>query len=190
MSVQITLYMYLCQCRSLYTCIYVSVNNLHGRCFSISVRICMSASACTPCKSAFQAVSVCPYLYATILVSMFITQKYRSEPGIEPQASRLTYERSTTELSRPIQFCYLNLGFILITLVSYRVCVCVCGVLPRAVSRVQGCVLGICMQVAPCSYLYVCTNHLLSVYLSACVGMDVRVCVFMMLSNVFLSKYP
>ena len=49
-----------------------------------------------------------------------ITEKYRPEPGIKPQASCLTYERSTTELSRSIQFRSLNLGFILITLVSYR----------------------------------------------------------------------
>ena len=38
---------------------------------------------------------------------MLITKKYRPEPCIEPMASRLTYERSTTELSRSIQFCYL-----------------------------------------------------------------------------------
>ena len=58
---------------------------------------------------------------------------YRLELGIEPRIYRLTYERSTTELSRSIQFCYLNLRFILITLVSY--CLrsatlepyCVCG---------------------------------------------------------------
>ena len=51
-----------------------------------------------------------------------ITEKYRPEQGLEALASRLTYERSTTELSISIQFCYLNLGFILNTLVSYRVC--------------------------------------------------------------------
>ena len=32
-------------------------------------------------------------------VITIITEKYRPEPGIEPRASRLTYERSTTELS-------------------------------------------------------------------------------------------
>ena len=47
-----------------------------------------------------------------------ITEKYRQEPGIEPQASRLTYEGSTTELSRSIQFCYLYIRFIPVTLVS------------------------------------------------------------------------
>ena len=50
------------------------------------------------------------------------TDKHRPESGLEPRASRLTYERSATELSRSMQFCYLNFGFFLITLVSYRVC--------------------------------------------------------------------
>ena len=50
-----------------------------------------------------------------------ITDKYRPEPGIEPWASRLTYDHPTTKISRSIHFCYLNLGFSLITLVSYRV---------------------------------------------------------------------
>ena len=49
-----------------------------------------------------------------------ITEKYRPEPEIEPRASRLTYERSTIELSRSIQFHYLNLVFFLITLL-YRI---------------------------------------------------------------------
>ena len=34
---------------------------------------------------------------------MCITEKYRPEPGLEPRVSRLTYECSTTELSKPIQ---------------------------------------------------------------------------------------
>ena len=55
-------------------------------------------------------------------INRYTTERYRPEPGFKPRASRLTYERSTTELSRSIQFCYLNLGFFLITLVSYRVC--------------------------------------------------------------------
>ena len=61
---------------------------------------------------------------------MCITEKYRPESGLEPRVSRLTYECSTTELSKPTQFCYSNLGFYLTTLsVVSRVCVgvCVCG---------------------------------------------------------------
>ena len=51
-----------------------------------------------------------------------MTEKHRPDPGIELWASRLTYERSTTKLSRSTQSSHLNLGFFLITLVSYRVC--------------------------------------------------------------------
>ena len=51
----------------------------------------------------------------------YIAEKYWLGHVIEPRASRLTYERSTTKLSRSIQLCYLILGFILIALVSYRV---------------------------------------------------------------------
>ena len=53
-----------------------------------------------------------------LLTNGAITEEYRQEPGIEPHASRLTYERSTTELSRSIQFCYLYIRFIPVTLVS------------------------------------------------------------------------
>ena len=58
----------------------------------------------------------------TISLIDYMTEKHRPDPGIEIWASRLTYERSTTKLSRSTQSSYLNLGFFLITLVSYRVC--------------------------------------------------------------------
>ena len=58
-----------------------------------------------------------------------ITQKYRPEPGLEPRVSRLAHEYSTTELSRSIQFCYLNFrvdsnypSMQSATLEPYRVC--------------------------------------------------------------------
>ena len=47
-----------------------------------------------------------------------ITKKYRSEPRPKPRVIRLAHEHSTTELFKAIQFCYSNLGFILITLAS------------------------------------------------------------------------
>ena len=80
------------------------------------------------------AVQVCRLLYEfpwdTILVCIDhgshrgqqYTRKALTEPGIEPQDSRLTHELSTSELSRSMQFCYINLGFFQITLMSYRVC--------------------------------------------------------------------
>ena len=55
-----------------------------------------------------------------IKVEEAITEKYRPEPGYEPRVSRFAHEHSTIELSRSIQFCYLNLGLFLITLVLYR----------------------------------------------------------------------
>ena len=73
-------------------------------------------------------------------LNRYTTERYRPEPGFKPRASRLTYERSTTELSRSIQFCYLNLGFFLITLVSYRVCGLRSATLePYRVCRDAGC---------------------------------------------------
>ena len=57
----------------------------------------------------------------------YMTEKYRPEPDIEPRASCLAYERSTTELSRSIQLI-------------------VCAEChPRAVLRVRVCVRGTCM---------------------------------------------
>ena len=50
-------------------------------------------------------------------------EKYTHEPGLEPRASCLTYERSTTELSRSIQFCYLIIFSNYPSIVS-------CGALP------------------------------------------------------------
>ena len=72
-----------------------------------------------------------------IKVEEAITEKYRPEPGFEPQVSRFAHEHSTTELFRSIQFCYLNLGLFLIALVLYRM---KCH--PRVVS---GCGRGTCM---------------------------------------------
>ena len=68
-----------------------------------------------------------------------ITKKYRPEPGLEPRASCLAHKHSTTELSKTTQFCYLNLGFFLITLSigSYMRGVCVWDALLRQ-SRVAG----------------------------------------------------
>ena len=75
-----------------------------------------------------------------------ITEKYRPEPGLEPRVSRLTHEHSATRLPRPKQFCYLNLGFLLITLLSDRVCVWGGGGgLPLSRSRVAGVRCGTCM---------------------------------------------
>ena len=35
-------------------------------------------------------------LHVQLRISKSIAEKYRAEPGLEPRASRLTYERSTT----------------------------------------------------------------------------------------------
>ena len=47
---------------------------------------------------------------------VYITEKYRPEPGLEPRVSRLVHEYATTELSKPTQFCYLIFGCFLTTL--------------------------------------------------------------------------
>ena len=81
-------------------------------------------------------------------ISRYIyNRKHKPEPGLEPRASRLTHEHSITELSKPTQFCYSNLVFILTTLGSYHVCVGG-GVMCRSddhVSRGYG--SGTCMYV-------------------------------------------
>ena len=42
------------------------------------------------------------------MVAKPMTEKCRPEPGPEPRVFRLTYERSTVELTKPTQFCHLN----------------------------------------------------------------------------------
>ena len=52
-----------------------------------------------------------------------IAENYRPEPGIEPRASRLMYERSTTELSRSYTFLLFKFGVLSnYHIVSYLVC--------------------------------------------------------------------
>ena len=66
---------------------------------------------------------------------------YQPELGFKPRVSRLEYEHSTTELSEPTQFCDLNLGFFLTTIISIvsRVVYSL-----KAIPRVRGCGRGTC----------------------------------------------
>ena len=50
------------------------------------------------------------------------TEKYRPKLGIEPRASRLTYERATTELSRSYTFLLFKFG-VLSNYPSIELCV-------------------------------------------------------------------
>ena len=94
-------------------------------------------------------------LWANIC-NLFVTEKYIPASVLEPRVSCLAHEHSTTELSKPTQFYYSNLGFFLITLASNDVCVGG-GVDPLRRSRVAGARVWH-MYVGCYTFIYVCVN--------------------------------
>ena len=110
--------------RKILKCLFLCSLARTHRCANVIKRcaLCIVTHISPQVKSNKVDILLLRYKQFKSKVVVYITEKYRPVPGLEPRASRLTYERATIELSRSIQFCYLSLGFFLMTLVSYRVC--------------------------------------------------------------------
>ena len=97
------------------------------------------------------------------LGAIHITEKYRPEPGLKPRVSRLTHEYSTTELSKPIQFCYLNFRVLSI---YQGILSCVCGGAAQTIACAGTGVAHVCMSGLGSSTVLVTWYLYLSTYLS------------------------